>query len=123
MLDFPDMAALRSALHQPLRADLKALLADRLADTERCGLEHLTHILVIEADDREDSIVEAVGFSPLASRIDGKRDQPDWDWLEHHEGWWEALYCVGDSGFAFILLIEDADQSAYAQLCRKGQGE
>jgi len=122
MLDFPDMAALRAALHQPLRADLKALLADRLADTERLGLAHLTHIVVIAADDREDSIVEAVGFSPLASRIDGIRNQPDWDWLERHGGWWEALYCVGDSGFAFILLIEDADQSPFAQLCRKGQG-
>ena len=122
MLDFPDMATLRAALHQPLRADLKALLADRLVDTQRCGLEHLTHILVIEADDREDSIVEAVGFSPLVSRIDGIQNQPDWDWLERHGGWWEALYCVGDSGFAFILLIEDADQSPFAQLCRKGQG-
>jgi len=39
MLDFPDMAALRSALHQPLRADLKALLADRLPDSGRSFIE------------------------------------------------------------------------------------
>lgn len=122
MIDLPDMEAVRAALHQPLKPALKALLADRLADTERCGLEHLTHILVIEADDREDSIVEAVGFSPLASRIDGNRDQPDWDWLERHDGWWELVYTVGDSGYAFILLIEDAD-TLFAQLCQKGRGE
>lgn len=123
MIDLPDTEAMRTALRQPLKPALKTLLGNRLADTDRSGLGTLTHILVIEADDTEAAVIDAVGFSPLTSRIDGKRDQPDWDWLEHHEGWWEALYCVGDSGFAFILLIEDADQSAYAQLCRKGQGE
>ena len=122
MINLPDMEAVRAALRQPLKPELKRLLADRLADTERCGLERLTHILVIEGDDREDSIVEAVGFSPLVSRIDGNRDQSDWDWLERHEGWWELVYTVGDSGYAFILLIEDAD-TPFAQLCRKGRGE
>jgi hypothetical protein len=123
MIDLPDMKACRAALCEPLKPALKALLSDRLADTESCDLAILTHILVIEAKDTEADVIDAVGFSPLASRIDGNRDQPDWDWLERHEGFWEALYCVGDSGFAFILLIEDADQSPFAQLCRKGQGE
>lgn len=123
MIDLPDMEALRAALCQPLNPALKTLLADRLADTESCGLANLTHVLVIEAEDPEAAVIDAVGFSPLASRIDSNRDQPDWDWLEHHDGWWEALYCVGDSGFAFILLIEDADLSPFAQLCRKGRGK
>lgn len=123
MIDLPDMEAVRAALGQPLKPALMTLLADRLADTESCGLANLTHILVIEAEDTEPAVIDAVGFSPLTSRIDGNRDQPDWDWLERHEGFWEALYCVGDSGFAFILLIEDADHSPFAQLCRKGRGE
>ncbi len=123
MIDLPDMEAVRAALHQPLKPALKTLLADRLADTESCCLANLTHVLVVEAEDTEAAVIDAVGFSPLASRIDCNRDQPDWDWLERHEGWWEALYCVGDSGFAFILLIEDADLSPFAQLCRKGRGE
>ena len=123
MIDLPDMEALRAALHQPLKPELKALLSDRLADTEDCGLANLTHVLVIEAEDTEAAVIDAVGFSPLASRIDGNRDQADWDWLERHEGWWEALYCVGDSGFAFILLIEDAEISPFAELCRKERGE
>jgi hypothetical protein len=123
MIDLPDMEAVRAALHQPLKPALKTLLADRLADTESCGLARHTRVLVIEAGDTEADIIDAVGFSPLASRIDGKRDQPDWDWLERHEAFFEALYCVGDSGFAYILLIEDADHSPFAQLCRMGRGE
>lgn len=122
MLNLPDMEALRAALRQPLKDDLKTLLSDRLADTESCGLANLTHVLVIEADDTEAEVIDAVGFSPLASRIDGNRNQPDWDWLERHEVWWELVYTVGNSGYAFILLIEDADHSPFAQLCRKGQG-
>jgi hypothetical protein len=123
MIDLPDMEAVRAALSQPLKPELKTLLSDRLAGTESCGLARHTHVLVIEAGDTEADIIDAVGFSPLASRIDGNRNQPDWDWMERHEGWWEALYCVGDSGFAFILLIEDADCSPFAQLCRKVRGE
>ena len=123
MIDLPDMDAVRAALRQPLKPELKTLLSDRLADTESCGLANLTHVLVIEAEDTEAAVIDAVGFSPLASRIDGNRDQPDWDWLERHEAFFEALYCVGDSGFAYILLIENADHSPFAQLCRKGRGE
>lgn len=123
MINLPDMEAVRAALRQPLKPELKRLLADRLANTESCGLASLTHILVIEAQDTEAAVIDAVGFSPLASRIDGNSNQPDWDWLERHEGWWEALYCVGDSGFAFILLIENSDESPWAELCRKARGQ
>jgi hypothetical protein len=123
MINLPDMETLRAALCQPLKPALKTLLSDRLADTESCGLANLTHLLVIEPEDTEAEVIDAVGFSPLTSRIDGNRNQPDWDWLERHESWWEALYCVGNSGFAYILLIEDADVSPFAQLCRKGRGE
>ena len=118
MLDLPDMEAVRAALKRPLDPELKTLLSDLLADTLHRGLENLTHVLVLEADDTERDVVEAVGFSPLVSRLD---DQPDWDWLDRDGGWWRALYCVGDSGFAFVLLIEDADRSPFARLCR-GRG-
>jgi hypothetical protein len=123
MLNFPNMEALQAALHQPLQSDLKALLSDRLADTVGLGLADMTHVLVIEADDTEVAVISAVGFSPLVSRIDGKGNQPDWDWLERHDGWWELLYTVGNSGFAFILLVEDSDRSPFAQLCREGHGQ
>ena len=113
---------LKAAVEAETRQQLKTLLADRLADTIHCGLQELTHVLVIEADDAECEIIEAIGFSPLRSRIDGHRNQPDWDWIEQHLGWWELLYTVGNAGFAYILLAEDSDTSPLARLCR-GWGE
>ena len=121
MYDLPDMDAFRAILDQPLKPNLHKLLADRLSDTLHCGLQDHTHVLVVEAGDSEKDVEAAIGFSPLRSRIEGLPDTPDWDWLERHEGYWEALYCVGDSGFAYILLIEDADGSPFAALCRKHQ--
>ncbi|WP_296720963.1 hypothetical protein [Erythrobacter sp.] len=119
MHNLPMIESIRAVLDQPLGEELRVLLQDRLADTIRCGLQDLTHILVVEAGDTEQQIIEAVGFSPFVSRIDGVRNSVDWDWIERHDGWWELLYCVGDSGFAFVLLVEDADGSPFAQLCRR----
>ena len=122
MHDLPDMDAVRALFDQPLDPKLKTLLVDRLADIEHCGLQDYTHILLVQADDTEDAIVKAIGFSPLVTRIDGIRNSPDWDWIESHDGWWELLYTVGNAGFAFILLVEDSERSPLARLCRK-QGD
>lgn len=122
MYDLPDMDSIRAVLDQPLSNELKDLLADRLADTLHCGLQDYTHVIVVEANDREEAIVDAVGFSPLRSRIDDCQNSADWDWIERHGGWWELLYCVGNEGFAFIVLIEDHDKSELALLCRKHKG-
>lgn len=118
MIDLPTTAALKAASETTAQPELRKLLSDRLADTVSCGLEKLTHMLVIEAGDREAEVVEAIGFSPLKSRIDGKRCQPDWDWIDYQSGWWELIYTVGNSGFAYILLVEDDPRSLFAQLCR-----
>lgn len=124
MIDLPTTDDLKIALQSLSPSPLRTLLEGRLADTIGCGLENLTHLLVVEAGDSEDDIVQAVGFSPVTSRIDCVRNQPDWDWLERHEGWWELLYTVGNSGFAYILLVEDADEarSGLPALCRKHAG-
>ncbi len=118
-MNFPTIAGLESAIEKLELSNLRTLLADRLADTARCELQNLTHLLVIEADDSERQIVDAVGFSPLQTRIDAIRNQPDWDWIERHDGWWELLYTVGNDGFAYILLVEDDDRSPLALLCRR----
>lgn len=124
MMDFPTIEDLSHAIDTLPSSSLRTLLVDRHADTVQCGLQGLTHVLVVEAGDHESDIVDAVGFSPLASRIDGIRNQPDWDWIEQHEGWWELLYTVGNDGFAYILLVEDAggEPTALAALCRDHAG-
>jgi hypothetical protein len=122
MLNLPTIAKLQVAVEATTDPALKKLLADRLTDTITCGLQELTHILIVEAADSEQAIVDAVGFSPLVSRIDGVRNSPDWDWCERHNGWWELLYTVGNEGFAFIVLVEDAEGSPLSDLCRRGGG-
>jgi len=119
MRDLPNMTALKAVLDQPLDERLKQLLADRLSDTLHCGLHDYTHVLVVEATDTEAAIVQAIGFSPLDTRIDGMRFCLDCDWLEFHDGWWELLYTVGNEGFAYILLVEDHPDQSLARLCRE----
>ncbi|NYF33802.1 hypothetical protein [Sphingopyxis sp. JAI108] len=109
MIDMPDLDAILVALRAPLAPDLHDLIASRLHDAFACGLADLTHILVIQPEDTEAQILDAIGFSPLVSRMDGNRLQPDWDYIERHPGWHELIYTVGDSGFAFLVFVERAD--------------
>ena len=125
MISLPDRASLERALTAPVRADLKTVLHARIRQTLEAGLSDLTHVLVVESADTEDEVIEAIGFSPLNNPIDGTRFGdpgflPHWDWLQRHHGWVELIITVGDSGFAYILLIEDgeADQSGLAAMCR-----
>lgn len=109
MIDMPDLDAILAALSVPLQPDLHDLIANRLQDAFACELADLTHILVIQTGDTEAQIVNAIGFSPLVSRMDGNRLQPDWDHIEQHPGHWELVYTVGNSGFAFLVFVERAD--------------
>lgn len=109
MIDMPDLDAMLAVLRAPLQPDLHDLIASRLQDAFACGLADLTHMLVIQPGDIEAQIIDAIGFSPLVSRMDGSRLQPDWDYLEPHPGWWELIYTVGDSGFAFLVFVERAE--------------
>jgi len=109
MIDMPDLDAILAVLRTPLQPDLRDLIASRLQDAFACQLADLTHILVVQPGDKEAQIIDAIGFSPLVSRMDGNRLQPDWDYLEQHPGWWELIYTVGDSGFAFLVFVECVD--------------
>ena len=122
MYDLPNIDALRAVLDQLPDESLKTLLTDRLADPIHCGLQEYTHVLVVEAGDSEEDMIKAVGFSPLRSRFDATRKCLDCDWWEHHEGWWELLFTVGNEGFAYILLVEDVADGELARLCRMEGG-
>ncbi len=122
MFDCPTTESLQALLQQQLPSDLRAILEGRLHDTIECGLQDLTHVVVIEADDTETAVIEAVGFSPLRSRIDPDARGPDCDWLEKHPGWFELIFTVGNAGFAYIVLIVDRDGCPRADLCRRWGG-
>ena len=109
MIDMPDLDAILATLSSTLQPDLHHLIASRLQDAFACELAYQTHILVIQPGDTEAQIKAAIGFSPLVSRMDGHRLQPDWDYIEPHPGFWELIYTVGDSGFAFLVFVQRAD--------------
>ena len=126
MLSLYDAALLGNALTLPLRADIKTLLLTRITQVFRDGLEDLTHIIVLCPGDTETMLKAEVLFSPLEQ--EGRRwGDPGfrtwWDWLHDHGGWFELVYCVGNSGFAFVRFVEDADGDGLADLlfmCRAG---
>jgi len=97
--------------------ELKTLVDGHLQNAAERGLQNLTCIAVIEEGD---DIEKELGFTPLHNPLTGlsygqEGFAPNWDWLEVHPGWFELIYTVGDSGFAFILFVRDGP---VAELCR-----
>ncbi len=124
MLSLPDRASAEHAVSD-LDRPLARLLLDRLKANAATGVEDLTHYLVVRPGDLEADIVSAIGFSPLVNPIDRVRFgdrafNPWWDWLSYQDGWFEMIVTIGNSGFAFVLLIEDAEgaDAGLIHLCR-----
>jgi hypothetical protein len=125
MLSLHDKASMETALASSLAPRLHQLLADRIHDAAKTDLLALTHLLVVGSGDCEHTIAEEICLTPLTNPSDGERFGshnfvPWWDWLQQHDGWFEMIITVGNSGFAFILLIEDTDgvQPELLSLCR-----
>lgn len=118
MLSLIDPAAMLAAL-----PTLTPLPRHRVEDILNSQLADMTHVLIIEPDDTEEDIIAEIGFSPL--EVEGIRYgepgfRPAWDILHNHGGWFELVFCVGNSGFAYVLLVEDTSSSAsgVAAICR-----
>ena len=125
MLSLYDRGALQNALTLPLRADIKALLHKRITQIFKDGLADYTHLVVIFADDIEAALVEEIAFSPLEH--DGLRYGtpsflPRWDILHDHGGWFELVFCIGNAGWAVVLLIQDTQNSSFPDLLEACRG-
>lgn len=103
MINLPDAASIRAALDKQLEPQLHDLIAERFAAAGACELADMTHIVVIQPDDTETDVIEAIAFSPLDT------EAPEPDWREHHPGYYELVYCVGNAGFAFLVFVQDAE--------------
>ena len=93
---------------------LQSLVHGHLVTAKENGLESLTCIAVVEAEDTEEDFVEALGFSPLYNLLSEARYgdpdfRPSWDWLEIHSCWFELIYTVGDDGFAYLVFFSPED--------------
>lgn len=128
MLSLPDRAAMDRALTLPLRDDIKILLRRRIDQVVDDGLDDYTHIVVLCPGDTEAALKAEVLFSPLERegvRVGQPGFEPYWDWLHNHGGWFELIYCVGNSGFAFLLFLEDLEDTGWidlVRLCRRVGG-
>lgn len=102
---------------------LRRLVQKHLKLAKKNGLEGLTVIALIEPADSEDTIVAELGFSPLHNPLNETRFgdpdfSPAWDWVEVHAGWFELIFTVGDSGFAYIIFI-CKDHAVFGRLIEK----
>jgi len=125
MLSIYDKVSARAALDQPLEPSLRTIITNRLADAASIGLSDQTHIIVIRPGDTEAMLLEELGWSPLVNPMTEARFgetgfTPYWSWLQDLGGWFELIHTVGNSGFAYTFLVEDAEDSLLAQLCRRG---
>lgn len=117
MLSLIDPAAMHAAL-----PTLAPLPRHRVEDILNSQLADITHVLIIEPDDSEEDIIADIGFSPL--QVEGVRYgepgfRPAWDILHDHTGWFELVVCVGNDGFAFVLLVEDQEPpTQLVRMCR-----
>jgi hypothetical protein len=124
MISLYDRASIEAALSLRLDPKLRSLLEDRLKHYEAAGLLDLTHLLIVQSADTDKDLMDEIGMSPLVNPLDGSRYgtsgfQPFWDMLQRHEGWFELIIAVGDSGFAYVLFIKDAEsESELVGLCR-----
>lgn len=114
MLSIYDRATALDAFDQPLDPVLRSILSDRLTHAAAIGLADQTHIIVIRPGDTEAMLVEEIGWSPLIDPMSEARYgepgfQSYWAWFQDLGGWYELLHTVGNSGFAYLLLIEEAE--------------
>lgn len=111
MQSYDNRARLEGALHLPLEPRLHRLLTDRVDQYRSASVLDMTHLLVIEPGDTEATIIEAIGFSPLID-LDGTHyPSAEFHWngsIWRHDGWFELIVTVGNSGFAFVIFIQDA---------------
>jgi len=112
MISLPDRQALLSAATMNLPADLHAIVDRHIRLAVEGDLLDLTHIVVVQSGDTGEALTAELGFSPLVHPIDGTRFgevgfQPYWDWLADLGGWYELVITIGNSGFAFLLIVED----------------
>lgn len=125
MLHLHDRAGLLAVPHDPtLDDELRALLAARVAHLQAQGLLDMTEIVVVDSSTTEAELIDAIGYTPLRD-IDGRRfGQPGFvanlDYVARvSPRYHEIIVTVGNSGFAFQLLVRDDADPDLVALCRE----
>ena len=77
-----------------------------------CRISDLARFHIVRPDD---DVTEL-----LTDSADGSND-PLWEWIEDHGGWFEAPIIMDDSGFGHVYFIPDRDDTNadLLMLCRR----
>lgn len=100
MISIRTSADLARVLNDPLDPDLRRLLTlrrDQLLDGGDMDLGELVHFVVVQFIDTLAGIEAEVGVA-----ITGQ-----FEWIERHGPWLEAVTVLNDDGYAVVLLVPD----------------
>ncbi|RYX80508.1 hypothetical protein EON83_28340 [bacterium] len=115
MISIRTSADMARALALPLDPDLLELLAlrrDQLLEHDGYDLGELAHFLVAEPADTVTAIEGVVGVPLATNFVDDKKYgesgfTANFEYVERHRAWFEAVTIVSDDGFGIVLLVPD----------------
>lgn len=116
-------------LTQVVQLEIKAFLCRRfhdICDPEPYDPDEHGFFILVEPGDTSDRIESATGYSLLKSLFNntvyGDPDfSPDFEYLEEHGGFFEAVFIFTDSGFAVVMIVpkEEGIDAGILSLCNE----
>ena len=100
-------------LTQVVQPEIKTFLRRRfhdICDPEPYDPNEHGFFILVEPGDTSEQIESATGYSLLKSLFNGSvygdpDFSPDFEYLEDHGGFYEAVYIFTDSGFAVVMIV------------------
>jgi hypothetical protein len=130
MITITDEASFEAAIANTTDEALRRMLSVRLRLYRAGCLLDLTMLVVLEPGDTSADVERETGLNPLVNPIDEARyGSPSFqqyaDWIACDAGYYEWLTCVGNEGWATILLVPDRPgiDPELLSLCRRYAGE
>ena len=113
-------------VHQP---EIKTFLLKRfhdICDPDPYDPDEHGFFILVEPGDTSEQIESATGYSLLKSLFNGTvygdaDFSPDFEYLEDHGSFCEAVYIFTDSGFAVVLIVpkEEGIDGKILELCNE----
>lgn len=115
MISIRSTADMARALASPIDVELKRLLAlrrDQLLACDGYDLGELAHFIVAEPFDTLAAIEGVVGVPLSTNFVDGSRHgdpgfTANFEHVERHGAWFEAVMILSDDGFGIVLFVPD----------------
>lgn len=99
-----------AAIDDPALRQLIEQRIGEISESEPYNADDHGHFVIVEPGDRVEVLEAETGCAILSGRFNEARFgdddfSPSFEWLEEHDGYYEAVYILSDSGFGIDLLI------------------